>query len=302
MQISEAITSFEIFLLSERCLAKNTVSSYLGDLKQFNSYLRKKKVTESTGINILLLKGYLKHLRNKLHSGPRSMSRKISTIKSFFKFLAQKYDLPNMASALVFPKLQQKLPHFLSEDEIEKLLESAAQDETDLGIRNRVMLVLLYVTGMRISELINLRIHSIQFEDRLISVHGKGDKQRMVPISTEVLSLVKQEYLERVYPNLINNFSTEFLFPTIYAGKVQNMSRQSFWLILKKMAKTAGIEKKISPHLLRHSLATHLLRKGANLRLLQMLLGHERLSTVQIYTHVDLDYLRGIYDKRHPRS
>ena len=302
MVVSEAITSFEIYLLSERCLAKNTVYSYLGDLRQFDSYLCKKKILVFSQINVSVLKKYLKHLRSKLQAGPRSMSRKISTIKSFFKFVSQKFDLPNLATSLVFPKLQKKLPHFLSEEEIEKLLEHAAADNTDFGIRNRVMLTLLYVTGMRISELIDLRIHSIQFDDHLISVTGKGDKQRMVPVSPEVLSLIKKDYLEGVFLRLIGKNSTDYLFPTVYGGKIQNMSRQSFWLILKKMAQAAGVQRKISPHLLRHSLATHLLRKGANLRLLQMLLGHERLSTVQIYTHVDIDYLRGIYDKRHPRS
>ncbi len=302
MRVEQAISSFEIYLLSERRLARNTISSYLGDLNQFGAYLSKKKIFDITSIDTDFLRGYLKFLRNKIHAGPNSMSRKVSTLKSFFNYLSQRHNLANTALLLVFPKLQKRLPHFLSEQDIEKLLEYAAKDLTSLGIRNRVMLMLLYVTGMRISELTELRLHSINFKEGLISVHGKGDKQRMVPVVPELLELIEHTYLKQIYPSLIGQHHGDYLFPSITNERVQAISRQSFWLILKKMALGAGVSQKLSPHLLRHSLATHLLKKGANLRLLQILLGHERLATVQIYTHVDMDYLRGIYDDKHSRS
>jgi integrase/recombinase XerD len=302
MKIEQAINMFEIYLLSERGLARNTISSYLGDLNQLISYLAKKKILSLDQLDVDILRGYLKFLRNKLHNSPNSLSRKVSTLKSFFNFLSQRHNLTNTALLLVFPKLQKKLPHFLSEQDIEKLLEYAAKDQTNFGIRNRVMLMLLYVTGMRISELCDLRLQSINFTEGLISVHGKGDKQRMVPVLPELLDLIEHTYLKQVYPVLVGHYHSDYLFPSIYLDRVQNISRQAFWLILKKMAQGAGVSQKLSPHLLRHSLATHLLKKGANLRLLQILLGHERLATVQIYTHVDMDYLRGIYNDKHHRS
>lgn len=302
MRVDEAISNFEIYLLSERRVAQNTVKSYLSDLNQFETYLNKKKVINISQIDTDFLRGYLKFLRGKLHAGANSLSRKVSTLKSFFNYLSQRHNLNNTALMLVFPKLQKRLPRFLSETEIEKLLEHAAKDETTLGIRNRVMLMLLYVTGMRISELTTLKLHAIDFKEGLITVQGKGDKQRIVPVMHELLDLIQNIYLKKNYPQLIGKHHSEYLFPSINNDRVQAISRQTFWLVLKKMAISAGVSQKLSPHLLRHSLATHLLKKGANLRLLQILLGHERLATVQIYTHVDISYLRTIYDDKHNRS
>lgn len=302
MRVAEAVSNFEIYLLSERRLAQNTIKSYLSDLNQLQHYVSKKKISDTEQLDTDFLRGYLKFLRGKLHAGPNSMSRKVSTLKSFFNYLSQRHNLSNIALLLVFPKLQKRLPHFLSEQEIEKLLEHAAKDETNLGIRNRVMLMLLYVTGMRISELTELKSHAINFTDGLITVQGKGDKQRIVPVMQELLDLIQHVYLKKVLPELLGNYHSEYLFPSITNDRVQAISRQTFWLILKKMAISAGVSQKLSPHLLRHSLATHLLKKGANLRLLQILLGHERLATVQIYTHVDISYLRTIYDNKHNRS
>jgi len=302
VRVDEAISSFEIYLLSERRLAQNTIKSYLSDLNQLQEYLNQKKLTVIAQIDINFLRSYLKFLRGKLQAGPNSMSRKVSTLKSFFNYLSQRHNLNNIALLLVFPKLQKRLPHFLSEEDIEKLLEYAARDETNLGIRNRVMLMLLYVTGMRISELTTLKLYAINFTEGLITVHGKGDKQRIVPIMQELLDLIQHVYLKKIHPDLLGNHRSEYLFPSITNDRVQAISRQTFWLILKKMAISAGVSQKLSPHLLRHSLATHLLKKGANLRLLQILLGHERLATVQIYTHVDITYLRTIYDNKHNRS
>lgn len=302
MIIDEAIHNFEIYLLSERRASSNTIASYLSDLHQLQTYVAKKKINMVEDLDIYFLREYLKYLRQKLQLGPNSMSRKVSTLKSWFKFLNQRYFLVNNALLLVFPKLQKRLPHFLSESEIEKLLDYASKDDTNLGVRNRVMLMLLYVTGMRISELTQLKLQALNFDEGLIVINGKGDKQRVVPVLPELLDLIRHTYLARVYPELVGSCRSDYLFPSVYGDKISNMTRQAFWSALKKMAVAAGVNKKLSPHLLRHSLATHLLKKGANLRLLQILLGHERLSTVQIYTHVDMDYLREVYDSKHRRS
>jgi integrase/recombinase XerD len=167
------------------------------------------------------------------------------------------------------------------------------------------MLILLYSTGVRITELIELEVGDCDFQQRCIKVTGKGSKERLVPVPEGVLAIL-EDYLQETYPKLlIKNkikLATSYLFPTYYDGVLKPMTRQSFWMYLKKLAQTASITKNFSPHTLRHSLATHLLKNGVNLRSLQMLLGHEQLSTVQIYTHVDTSHLRKIYDKKHPRS
>lgn len=298
------VTQFEAYLLAQKRVSKNTLLSYMTDIHQLLNFLKSNKILELNLITIKDLKSYL-HFLKKNKSSPRSMSRKISSIKIFFKFLQQTYNIPNIAVELTFPKLENKLPNYLSEEEIEKLLNYANQDQTNLGKRNKLMLYLLYVTGMRITELCNLSISNIQFDTGFISVNGKGGKGRLVPIPQSLIKEV-QDYISNIHSKLIGRKASlgcvDSLFPILYSNKIKNISRQAFWMILKKMALCAGINKSISPHQLRHSLATHLLRKGVNLRSLQLLLGHENLATVQIYTHVDTGYLRKIYDKYHPRS
>jgi integrase/recombinase XerD len=299
------ITQFEAYLLAQKRVSNNTHVSYMNDVNQLAGYLKHKHSTDFQNATIKELKSFLQFLKEKQKSSPRSMARKISSIKVLYKFLQQNYNIPNIANELSFPKIEKKLPNYLNEEEIEQLLDYATKNKTDISIRNKVMLYLLYTTGMRISELCNLKISNIQFDTGFISVHGKGGKGRMIPVPQTILKDI-QIYLDTVHAKLIGRNNTyranDYLFPVLYAGKIKNISRQAFWIILKKMAKASGINQKISPHKLRHSLATHLLRKGANLRSLQLLLGHENLSTVQIYTHIDTGYLRKIYDKYHPRS
>lgn len=299
------VTRFEAYLLAEKRVSRNTFAAYSQDINQFIDYLHNKKLglKELTQKRMRLYLGYLK---NKMSMSSSSMTRKISSLKVFFSFLNRNFDLQDFGSELVFPRMEKRLPKFLSEDEIEKLIETAQEDMSDLGRRNNIILSLLYVTGMRISELVSLTISSIQFDEALISISGKGGKGRIVPVPKKVLSEL-DEYIDNVHPRLTESEgskfkATDYLFPLVYAGKIRHISRQSFWMILKEIAKKAGIESEVSPHKLRHSLATHLMRKGANLRTLQLLLGHENLSTVQIYTHVDTGYLRKIYDKKHPRA
>ena len=164
------------------------------------------------------------------------------------------------------------------------------------------MLYLLYVTGLRITELVSLIISNIHFDTGILEVHGKGGKGRVIPLPTPTLDMIRA-YLESVHKKFIEaHGQTDYLFPTLYASAIKPITRQSFWQVLKDLCKKTTIQKAISPHTLRHSLATHLLKNGAHLRSLQMLLGHENISTVQIYTHVEVSYLRHVYDKKHPRS
>ncbi len=306
------IGHFEVFLLTEKRSSDNTISSYIRDLKQFSDYLNKREL-KLEKLDLAHLKSYLAYLRKTKKMSARTQARKISTLKVFYNFLVREYNFENLAQNLNFPKLEKRLPKFLSEKEVEELLKTASEDKTDLGIRNKIMLYWLYITGMRISELVNLKISDIRFDTGFVTVYGKGGKERLVPVPEESIKELKDEYLSSVHTRLQglsdikdnkNNIyiGSEYLFPVNYASKIKPITRQAFWYILKNLAKKAGITSALSPHKLRHSLATHLLKKGANLRLLQMLLGHENLATVQIYTHVDIEYLRNIYDKKHPRS
>ena len=298
------VSQFEAYLLAEKRVSSNTLTSYMCDINQFFNFLKLKNINLNA-IEIKHVKEFLRFLKEEQLSSARSMGRKISTLKVFFKFANQQFGLQNLAIDLTFPKIEQKLPNYLSEEDIEKLLNHALKDTTDLGVRNKLMLYMLYITGMRITELITLTISSIQFDTGFISISGKGGKGRMVPIPQSTVMEINT-YLKTVHNRLLGKnrefLSTDYLFPVLYAGKIRHITRQAFWGILKKLAIESGVNKTLSPHKLRHSLATHLLKNGANLRTLQLLLGHENLSTVQIYTHIDTGYLRKIYDKYHPRS
>lgn len=302
MKDRSLVTKFESYLLTERRVAQNTFDAYSRDLEQLFKFLKRQKISLQKAAPADL-KEYLKLLK-KEGLAARTMARKISCFKTFFLYLNEYYDIDNPAEQLITPKLETKLPQFFTEKEIEKLFHVADQDRSELGIRNKVMLYLLYTSGARISELTNLKISHIDFLSGFIKIPGKGGKERMVPIPEHVLAILK-EYLEVIYPLLTSKAeksTTEYVFPTYYAKKLRPMTRQSFWMYLKRLAFEAKIKKELSPHKLRHSLATHLLKNGANLRSLQLLLGHEHLTTVQIYTHVETSHLRKVYDDKHPRS
>ncbi|MCF7900058.1 tyrosine recombinase [Candidatus Babeliales bacterium] len=294
---------FQSYLLTERRVAKNTFEAYKSDLDQLSLFLKQKKITLKKLITTDL-KDFLKILK-KEHLTARSMARKISCYKTFFLYLHEYHNFENSAQDLITPKLERKLPLYISEKEIEILFKKADEDKTDNGIRNKVMLYLLYVTGMRISELTNLTLSHLNLSEGFVRIPGKGGKERMVPVPHHMTEIL-HDYLNSVYPKLLirenKKMISDYLFPTYYSKALKSMSRQSFWIYLKEVAQQAGITKDLSPHKLRHSLATHLLKNGANLRSLQMLLGHEQLNTVQIYTHVETSHLRKIYDDKHPRS
>jgi len=297
------LTHFETYLLTEKRVSSNTLSSYRLDIQQFLSFL-KSQFSSIENMSSQEVVGFLKHIKDNNLTN-KSLARKVSSLRGFFSFLTKNFNLKNHGLNLVIPKIEETLPSYLTLDEVEKLFELAALDKTVKGYRNQTIIYLLYASGMRVSELVNLRIGQIHFDTGFIHVVGKGNKERTLPIPLNILQLIRF-YLDKIYIKLLpknsKSVSQDLLFPFFLNGKVKPISRQIVFLILKKIIKMSGIKKNISPHSLRHSLATHLLKNGANLRSLQLLLGHESISTVQIYTHVDTSHLRVIYDKKHPRA
>ncbi len=294
------LNKFEAYLLTERRIAINTFHAYMNDIRQFVVFLNNQNsaLSDTTFDH---LKSFLAQLKKERLSA-QSMSRKISSLKSFFAWAHDTFDWKNYTVDLTFPKLGKKLPNYLSESEIQELFMVADKDTSQMAQRNKVMLYLLYVSGLRITELTTLTCSSIHFDTGHLEVMGKGGKGRIIPLPQSVMSMLRN-YLETNHKNFMKvHGKTDCLFPTLYSGILKPISRQAFWAILKELCKKTTINRTISPHTLRHSLATHLLKNGANLRSLQLLLGHENISTVQIYTHVEVSYLRKIYDKKHPRS
>jgi integrase/recombinase XerD len=298
--MESVLNKFEAYLLTEKCCAMNTFHSYMKDIRQFTLFVaNNNKVLNAT--DLATLKSFLHQLKKDGISA-RSIARKISSLKIFFKWAHQNLMWQDFTDDLVLPKIEKKLPNYLSQEEVQELLQAACNDTSENGKRNLVMLYLLYSTGVRITELTTLFISNINFDTECLTISGKGGKERIVPLPHIIISLLR-EYLNTFHKKFTEaHGKTDILFPSIYAGKIKPISRQAFWAILKELCKKTTIKRVVSPHVLRHSLATHLLQKGAHLRSLQLLLGHQNLSTVEIYTHVDLSYLRTVYDKKHPRS
>lgn len=294
------LNKFEAYLLTERRIAINTFQAYMNDIRQFVVFLTDQN-SALPDTKLEHLKSFLAQLKKERLSA-QSMSRKISSLKSFFSWAHDTLQWHNYTVDLTFPKLGKKLPNYLSESEIQELFGVADQDTGQMAQRNKVMLYLLYVSGLRITELTSLTCSSIHFDTGHLEVVGKGGKGRIVPLPASMMSMLR-DYLETNHKHFMEvHEKTDYLFPTLYASIIKPISRQAFWAILKELCKKTSIKRTISPHTLRHSLATHLLKNGANLRSLQLLLGHENISTVQIYTHVEVSYLRKVYDKKHPRS
>lgn len=313
-QRQDVLALFVTYLIAEKRLSKNSVSAYETDLRHLELFLKQKKST-LLRCDKQQMRQYLKLLHDRgLQSA--SVSRKISTFKNFYSFAQKNFGVANLGKSLIFPKLTQRLPKYLTEEEVHLLLQASLKDTSLKGARNHVMLLLLYATGMRISELLDLKFEQIIFTTGFIQVFGKGNKERLVPVPTGVLGTLRH-YLDQILPaiaadknegTMLANFghkpllATQHVFVTRYRKKLLPLSRQTYWLYIKKLLLIAGVTKDISPHTLRHSLASHLLKNGADLRSLQMLLGHEHLSTVQIYTHLHDDEQRKEYDKSHPRA
>ncbi|HEV2917521.1 MAG TPA: tyrosine-type recombinase/integrase [Candidatus Babeliales bacterium] len=300
------VIRFEAYLLSEQQVSYNTVQAYKKDIAQLVHFLDERALLFNQ-TTVTHLKEFIAVLcADQLRASTRA--RKIAAIKALYRYLHKHHAIPNIAQDLLMPKQEQLLPHYLSPEEISRLCEVAHQDTSITGKRNEVILHLLYGSGMRVSELVALTISDIQYDVGVLRIgKGKGSKQRLIPLPGQLLSLLK-EYITEVYPVLLKRDTIsisdkqDYLFPHIQQKTIKPLTRQTVWAIIKRLCVAAGITRAVSPHQLRHSLATHMLDAGADLRSLQLLLGHEKLSTVQIYTHVETATLRSIYDKKHPRS
>ena len=289
------ITDFIYFLEDEKRLSRNTILAYKTDILEYQDFLIKyQKINDVSEITKDMIIKYITSLKRKSFS-KTTITRKIIAIKSFHKFLFSEQILKeNVAYYLELPKKEEKLPTVLSEDEISKMINSI-DTTTFIGKRNRAMLELLYSSGLRISELLNLKIGDIHMNERYLNVIGKGDKERIIPIG-EMAIVALRDYIENARSQ-ISKKPGSLLFYNYQGNK---MSRQGFFKYIKQLAKDCGIEKEISPHTIRHSFATHLLANGASLRIVQELLGHEDISTTQIYTHVDKSHLKEMYGHTHP--
>ncbi|MBI2352764.1 tyrosine-type recombinase/integrase [Candidatus Dependentiae bacterium] len=298
------IEKFKHHLIAERYVSVHTVEAYIKDIYQFAHFLKTiANITSFHEVALQQVKDFLKYARYTLKISPRSLSRKLSAIKTFSHYLHYYHQVPLFTKGAIFPKLPKHLPRYLSEEQIQVIIKTAQQDESALGYRNRVIIYLLYACGIRVSELVNIKIDHIHFSEHYLQVYGKGNKERIIPIPKELI-VTLQHFIDFIRPQFFNSEkkSSDLLFLSRLKEKESSLTRISVYTIIKTLAQKAGLLHAVSPHVLRHSLATHLLKKGANLRVLQMLLGHEKLTTVQVYTHMDVSYLRQMYDKYHPRA
>ena len=286
------IDEFCNYLLIDKHYSNNTIESYKRDLTKFYVYIDKdlKKVSKDD------IKDYLKHLYDD-KMNERSIARNISTLKTFYKFLnISKIINNNPVDSISSPKLGKKLPNTLSEEDINKLLDIKLID--NYSYRNKAMLELMYATGLRVSELVNLKVYDVNLEEAIVKTMGKGSKERIIPIGDYALSALKI-YINDYRSSLFKREVNDYLFLNNHGMK---MTRQGFFKIIKKLASEQGIKKDFSPHTLRHSFATHLLSHGADLRIIQELLGHSDVSTTQIYTHVSNEELEDTFKKYHPHG
>lgn len=290
-------SDFRYHLQIDKRLSKNTIQAYMTDLELYGQFLRKyqqDEVRQITDVRKEHVERYVASLRRSDFS-KQTISRKIIAIKEFHKFLyAEKIADEDPAKFIDLPKASKPLPVVLSKDEISKMIDSI-ETETPLGLRNKAMLETLYASGLRISELVNLRTSDIHLREKYIVVVGKGNKERMVPLG-DMAILALRNYIEKGRP-LLAKKPGNILFYN-YQGNA--ISRQALYKYIVKLAKDNGIMKEISPHTIRHSFATHLLEGGTDLRIVQELLGHEDISTTQIYTHIDRLRLKEMYEHTHP--
>ncbi len=299
MEISAVISSYLMHVRVEKGLSVNTISAYKRDLQKFDEFARKRKlVLETVGRDDLV--DFLAGLyRLKLES--RTVARQLVTLRNFFRF-AQIQDLiPEDPSInLESPKIRRHLPGYLRLEEVEKLLEQP-DSGTPMGLRDRAMLEVLYSTGLRVSELIGLRVSDLDSKVGCVRCIGKGDKERIVPVGKKALSMV-DKYLREGRPFLLRNAKIT-TGPALFVNRRGvALSRVGVWKILSAYGRRAGLRIALTPHMLRHSFATHLLERGADLRSVQLMLGHADISTTQIYTHVVEERLKQIYKAHHPRA
>lgn len=293
MNLEDIKNDYLRYLLIDKNYSKNTINSYNIDLEKFTLYFKNKKIENISSND---LKEYIKYLNNQ-NLNEKSISRNISCLKSFYKYLIiEKIVKNNITDALYMPKLQKSLPNILSPDEVDKLLNIELTDA--FSYRNKAMIELMYSSGLRVSELVDLKLQDIDLSQDIVRIFGKGSKERIIPIgdyAKEYLEIYINEYRNSMFKNGIN----EYVFLNNHGNK---MTRQGFFKIIKKISNEVGIKKEISPHTLRHSFASHMLKYGADLRTIQELLGHSDISTTQVYTHITNEELKNNYKEYHPHG
>jgi len=288
---------FDDFLALEQGASVQTSRAYKLDLARFVTYVSVKGASSPNEIGAKMLREFVYHLKD-LGLSPASIRRNISAVRTYFKFLlAEGHIVRDPSERLETPKRWRTLPEVLGVDEIEKLLAAPSLDEP-LAFRDRAMLELAYGAGLRVSEWISLSVRDVMLQDHLVRVFGKGAKERLVPIGRRAIGAIAI-YLRELRPKLEKGEGKGILFLN---SRGEPLSRMGAWKILRKYVDQVGITKPVSPHTLRHSFATHLLEGGADLRAVQEMLGHVDISTTQIYTHVDREYLRTVHKQFHPRS
>ena len=289
------IDTFIDHLWLEDGLSKNTLESYRADLSQFNVWLNKQQI-QLLAVSQGDIQQYLsiKFPQSK----PRSISRLIASLRRFYRYALREHLIEaDPTLQIESPKLPRSLPKSLNEQEVTELL-NAPDINQPIGLRDRAMLELLYASGLRVSELVTIKVNEVSTQDGVVRVTGKGSKTRLVPMGEEAADWI-DKYLNYARPEILKRQLCDALFVT---NRGEMMTRQAFWYLIKRYALIAGINKHMSPHVLRHAFATHLLNHGADLRVVQMLLGHSDISTTQIYTHVARERLKQLHSDHHPRG
>ena len=292
----ELVDQFLDAIWLERGLSANTLGAYRADLMT----LRRGLLEHDIQIEQAEKADLLEFIARRVESGakPRSTARQLSSFRRFFRYIMREGLRDSDPTAdIEMPRIGRSLPISLTEDEVDGLLQAPNTDEP-LGHRDRAMLELLYATGLRVSELINLKQSQVNFNQGVLRIIGKGDRERLIPLGEESQRWLR-DFIDGPRMEILLERQTDYLFPT---RRGDRMTRQAFWHIIKRYAQKSGIDKKMSPHSLRHAFATHLLNRGADLRVVQLLLGHSDLSTTQIYTHVARERLKDLHGQHHPRG
>jgi len=291
------VEEFLTYLSAEKGLAKNTLESYRRDVDKFVKYLDGRKISSPKEVTRKEITDFMFELKQS-GLGSASISRNLVSIKLLFRFLTRERLISSDVTAVVeSPRLWKTLPDTLSEDEVVRLLNAPDVRSAD-GLRDKAMLELLYASGLRVSELVSLKVTDLNLDIGFLRCLGKGSKERIVPVGSKAAGYIRS-YLEKVRPRQLKELITTELFLTRLG---RGFSRQQVWTLIKGYTGAAGIKKCVTPHTLRHSFATHLLAHGAELRMVQEMLGHADISTTQIYTHVDKDRLKSIHKQFHPRG
>jgi len=297
ISLDNSLDSFLNYLIVERGLAKNTVESYSRDLQKFVGFMEKNNIADLDKPDNVVIMSFLLELKTQGLSS-RSTGRNLSAIRMFFRFLVREEIVKADPTVNIeSPKIRPHLPSVLNVSEVDSLL-SQPDSNTLRGLRDKTMLELLYATGIRATELVHLKLASLNLEVGFIIAFGKGSKERIIPLG-ETAQLYLKKFIASARPKYLKGRMSPFLFLNA-SGKP--LTRQGFWKIIKRYALKAGINKKISPHTLRHSFATHLLERGADLRSVQIMLGHADIATTQIYTHITQERLKKIHQQYHPRA